>query len=287
MAISSWTGAARVAAAVYLLILLAGAGLLAWSARQERQVAVSVLGSGSRLSVLVAAGAARVLIVGGDDASAFANALAAARPFFSRRIDVLILTGDGGDLPAVSRAVGDLPARRVFALDGPLRAHLGALGLTTDQLIDRPLRINLPRSVVVAFDPGMGSNDTPQGWTATVEQAGTRLVFVSGDAPAPVDASAIVLGGQYNRAAMHGHSAPVVVVSAGAALANELHNDLAAAVPTPIWVLRVHEGEVAQLRFVDGGLALPSTARRLDPPASPVANTSASVTGSPVQTPVL
>jgi hypothetical protein len=272
--VTTWTGAARIAAGIYLVIVLAGAGFDAWSSRQERQVVVSVLGSGTRLSVLVSAGDARLLIAGGDDASAFANALAASRPFFSKRIDLLVLAGDRTDLPAASRAVNDVGARRIFVLDGPLREHLADLGLSSDRLVDRPIRIRLPRSVVVSLDPGSGPFDEPRVWSATVERGGTRLAVVSGGARPPDGVAAVILGGRYGSGALHGLDVPVLVVSAGAANGNKLRTDLAAMPSPPVWVIRVSLGQVARFRFVDGGLELPREAQPFarTPPATPAVN---------------
>ena len=269
---TAWGATARLAAAVYLAIVLAGGAVVARAHRHDDAITVSVLGAGSRLSVLVTAGEARLLIAGGDDASAFANALAGARPLFSNRVDLLVLVGDRGDLPAISRAVNDIPYRRVFVVDGPLRNHLADLGLGPDRLVRRPLTIRLPRSVVVTLEPGAAGADAAPAWTATIEHAGTRVAVVGGNGRVPDRAAAVVFGGRHDPDNLAGVRAPVLVVPAAAG--KELGTDPATSANPPDWIIRVAAGDAVPLRFVDGGLRLPDNARPFVPPASPEASRS-------------
>ena len=102
------SGKLRAAIVGLLAGLLVASLVTVVHARDYGQPALALLGSGDGLSVLVTTGDARLLVVGGSDPAAFANALADARPRSHPRIDLLV------ELPD-ARAV----ASRAWALARP------------------------------------------------------------------------------------------------------------------------------------------------------------------------
>src|SRR5262245_4282989 len=83
------------------------------------QPAVTILGSGHQLSVLVADGSARLLIASGDDPAAFGNALKSVRPLGGGRIDVLLLAGSTQDVTFLSRARRAASGRHIEVIGKP------------------------------------------------------------------------------------------------------------------------------------------------------------------------
>lgn len=194
-------------------------------ARDYAKPAITLLGSGDGLSLLVTTADARVLIAGGSNPAAFANAFADARPRTIPRIDLLI------ELPD-SRLV----ASRAWALARPS----AMLTLSTARRfedeppatpISAPMAIDLPGGVTVLADPGGGGDWSISiafggstalvvpAWSAAAGRADVALVVVAaGDgpttaprasavaAPAPAAAEDVVTHARGD--ALLGHIAP-------------------------------------------------------------------------------
>lgn len=271
------------AIALPLLILSAGLTLAVGAvwARAAEAPRVTVLGAGNRLSVLVTAGPARLLIATGDDPVAFGNALGQARPLTSRRLDIVLLAGQGRDLAVAAEARADEHAR-VVATIGPIPAD--PIGADVDRpprpVIDAPRRIRLSDDVSVTLDvavtPNPDADDVPDvAWRAVVRRGATTVVVLShGDAatefasPGPVAALVLVAG--QPEEALAAIDARALVVNAESIDGRELRQELAPRLADPLWAVRVFSGEAVDLEFVDGGLEIPRTTTQLlggTPPA--------------------
>lgn len=261
-----------------LLMGLVGAG---WAAAM-RAPRVVLLGSGARMSTLITAGDARLLIATGDDASAFQNALAAARHPTTPRIDVLLVTGRGDDLvvPAAIRHDRDV---RFAASLGPLSNAAGAIATAGDGLpvlpSPREIRLGAGVTVTIATVPGDEEQQGATHWRALVRHGATTVAIVSdGEAaaalpPAEPIAALVVVGGDPIDA-WRAIPAPVLATVGADRVASgkELRQEGAEVMRGrgPGWAIRVHPGEAVPLRFVTGGLEVPRDAAQ-PIPASPVA----------------
>lgn len=223
-----------------------------------------MLGAGSRLSILVTSGHARLLIASGSDAAAFGNALARARHPASRRLDIVVLAGTDADLPVASKAAHAFDGAELFAIDGPLVRHLDELGLSADRVIADRVRIRLPGGVDVTVGP---ARERDGNWSALVSHRRTRIAaFSHGEMAGELDdgASAVVLTNDYSEDVIPALPGKALVLPARSATLSELREDA----DDGFWALRISPGGAVRLTFGPRGLELPGEARRIDPSPS-------------------
>ena len=251
-----------VALVSYFAVTTAGLGLGAYWRHEDRAPSVTILGSGSRLSLLVVSGEARLLVAAGDDASAFGNALAQARHPTSRRIDVVVIDGDERSRAVAARVRRDYRDATTFVLDGDLSRALADLGLRPDDVIAARAHVALSPSLGVTVYPGSGDRE---GWRVEIRH-GSTLVEVTSGGPSPgitQEASVLVFTSRYDAASLAGSNARAVVLPVGATSIGELRSDTALA-GAPDYGVLVGDGEAVRLRFIEGGIELPSDAIALD-----------------------
>jgi hypothetical protein len=231
---------------------------------------VDVLGSGNRLSLLVTDGPARLLLATGDDPDQFNNALARFRPIFARRVDVLLMAGANRTLNVPVAANQDPYVRESFAL-GPIphSPESEALGRFSTFQTSQAITLGPNVTVMVETAYPMGANPAEEfpAWRATIARAESRIVVVSdGDAAAlfpPADPAAVlVVAGNDPAEAWETQPALALVTTSDAISGPAMRETFADASRSPEWTVRVFPGEALRLRFVDGGVAIPSDAAR-------------------------
>jgi hypothetical protein len=228
---------------------------------------IRVLGSGSRLSMLITSDSARVLIASGDDATAFGNALGRAKHLTSRRIDIVVIAGDASDIPVARHVRKHLHARQVFVMDGPLTAHLSDLGLGGDDVIAKSTRIRLPGGIDVTITPVSPDTGT---WSAVIQHGATTVVVGNAPSGSPDQSqkpAAVVFTDSADLDSPEIRSSSVIVLSSRAATPAKLR-DVFDSNETTLYALRVQPATTARLTFVDSGLRLDSTPLRLGLPVS-------------------
>jgi hypothetical protein len=227
---------------------------------------VALLGSGDRLSLLVADGPSRLILATGDDPIEFENALATFRPLFARRVDVLLLAGQGDSLLVPLRAHEDGRARTTFAL-ATLPSSPGYEALAATPILASPRRIQLSPSVAVSIETatplGTDPNDTAPFWRATIERGATRIVVLSdGEAaalfPPSLPASVLAISGSEPATAWGDAPAVTFVASADAISGPEMRSAFADSRQPPTWGFRVAPGEALRIRFTESGIEIPS-----------------------------
>lgn len=260
-----------VTAALVFLIGVIGctAGFALWL-RDLGAPQVDVLSAGNRLSLLITDGPARLLIATGDDPDQFDNALARFRPIFARRVDVLLIAGANRTLNVPLAAHEDPYVRESFAL-GPLprSPEADAFGPLTTFRSSQAITLgpNVTVTVETAYPIGADPNEEFPAWRATITRAESRIVVVSdGDAAAlfpPRDvASVLVVAGNNPADAWDAQPALALVASSDAISGPELRAAFTGVSRSPDWTVRVFPGEALRLRFVDGGVEMPSEAAR-------------------------
>ena len=254
--------------------LVTGAG--AWNTRAVSDPAVTVLGAGDRLSMLVTDGPARLLIAAGSDTSAFGNAWAQALPPLIRRVDVLFYSTDDRDAAVTSKALRDTRPRYSFPLAHP--------DSDREQSVARWERaVSLSEKTVVSLtvsNVASGQSEPqPPMWTATIAHQQTRVVFLSEPSAAslaskePISALVVSRGAPDKIAVSAAVIRPrAVVANAESANGRDLRQHLTKVVEEGIWTLGVHPGEIARLEFVAGGLRLPTSAIQIRASATPKAD---------------
>ncbi len=227
---------------------------------------VSILGAGNRLSLLVVDGPARLVIASGDDPIGFENALTRVRPIFARRVDVLLVAGSGETLLVPLAAYGDHHARMTSAL-APLPPSPESDAFGAISTLPGPRRIRVGPSVTVTVETQYPFGADPAvdfpAWRAIVEHGGTRVVVLSdGEAaalfPPANPASVLVVSGSDPVAGWTLSPAPALVTNAGTISGSDLRSAFTAAERPPAWGFRVFPGEALRLRFVPGGMEIPS-----------------------------
>lgn len=266
----------------FVIFLVAASGSVAAFALWVRELStpqVVLLGSGNRLSLLVIDGPARLLLATGDGPVDFENALTSARPIFARRVDVLLIAGSGSTLLVPLAARGDSHIRSATAL-APLPRSVEADAIGAIPSFASPQRIRLGPSVTVTVETalpfGADAEEDFPAWRATIEHGQTRVVVLS-DGPAaslfppPSAPSVLVISGADPAAAWD--LAPAVAFVANSEMIGgpELRDAFSASRRRPEWGYRVFPGEALRIRFVPGGIELPSE------PAQNLAGTPAGV----------
>jgi hypothetical protein len=256
---------------VFLLTFTAVAGLAVTWSRTAAEPRIILLGSGGAVSVLVTAGSSRLLIATGDNTTDFGNALDAALPPTIRRLDVLLVAGDGGVVPhalrtrdARYRAFIGLPNASV----GDLATDLGVDTLTA------PRRFQLAEGVIVTVnvDP-VTTTDDRTSWRATISRGETTIIVLSDGAdvanfePTGFISALVVARGQPDRALINAE-VHALLLSEEAARKPTWREEFARGRSPGLLVLPVANGQAATLRFVDRGLQIPAEAHPL-PTVSP------------------
>jgi len=252
-------------------MLLSGAATAAISVAWANDLAsprVTVLGAGNRLSLLVTAGEARLLIATGNDATHFGNALAQARHPTTRRIDILLVAGQGDDLIAPASIRNDASVRYAAAitpLDGAPAAFVTAGEGLPPLATPRRFRLNDEISVIVETHQSDAVGDTPAAaaWRVLVRRGATTVVVLSDGMaasafPSPGAVAAVVVAGENPPAAWSSMPAPILILGGSDVIeGRELRAAAKNILDEERWALRVHPGEALPLRFVESGLAVP------------------------------
>ena len=259
----------EVVATAILVFLIAAAGSVAAFAVWLQDLTapqVAILSSGNRLSLLVTDGPARLLLATGDNPIEYENALTHVRPIFARRVDVLLVAGSGSELRVPLAAHGDSHVRSATALAAlPRSAEAEAIGAIGS--FASPQRIRLGPSIAVTVETALpavaDAEEEFPSWRATVEHGATRVVVLSdGHAAAlfpPVSApSVLAISGADPAAAWDLSPAVAFVANAEMIDGPEMRAAFTESRRPPRWGYCVAPGEALRLRFVAGGVELPS-----------------------------
>jgi hypothetical protein len=267
-----------VALALFLVVAVGcGIAFADWL-RDFNTPQIVLLGSGNHLSLFVIDGPARLLLASGDDPIAYENALSRVRPLFARRVDVLLIAGNGRSLLVPVSAHGDHHVRTAIAL-APLAPSPESATLDGISTFTGPKRIHLGPTVSVTVETALpldaGSSETSPAWRATIERGETRVVVYSdGESAARFSpqppASVLVVSGQDPATAWGSTPAVAFIANAQAVSGPELRTALGGSGRPPQWRVRVAPGEALRLHFVPGGIELP-VERAQQPPGTPVA----------------
>jgi hypothetical protein len=245
-----------------------------------RRTRVILLGAGDRLSILVTAGDARLLLASGDDPTEFGNALGRVLRPSHDRIDMALVAGTGDDLRAAAIAAAHPDARSVGSV-APFPRSSDLPALVGVPFIGTPRRIYLgDATVTLEAAPANDEDGAVWAWRATIERGGSKILVLSdGEAanrfPAVAPASVLVVAGQDPMAGRAVDSAPVLALPDAAVPPARLREAATAGEPVPSTIVRVFPGEVVPLEFVDGGIALPGewTASLAEPLGNPSVRT--------------
>jgi hypothetical protein len=275
----NWQETVTTAALVFLVAAAGTVAAFTFWLQDLTAPQVVLLGSGNRLSLLVTDGPARLLLATGDSPIDYENALSTVRPIFARRIDVLLVAGSGSTLRVPLTARGDAHVRSVTALAPlPLSAEAEAIGPIAS--FSSPQRVRLGPSTQVTVETALafGADTDAEfpAWRATVEHGETRVVVLS-DGPAaalfpPATApSVLAVSGADPAAAWDLSPAVAFVANADLIDGPDMRAAFTGSRRPPQWGYRVSPGEALRLKFVPGGVELPSE------PAHDLAGTPASV----------
>jgi hypothetical protein len=262
----SWRDVVTTALVVFLIAFAGCVATFGFWLQDLSAPQVAFLGSGNQLSLLVSDGPARLLLATGDSPIDYQNALTQVRPIFARRVDVLLLAGSGSTLLVPQTAASDAHVRIATAL-APLPESPEAEALGPVSVFSTPRRIRLGPSVQVTVETalpfGMDPDEEFPAWRVTVERGETRIVVLSdGGAAAlfPPDAGASVLAvsGDDPAAAWELSRGVAFVANAEAIGGPEMRSAATESRRPPEWGFRVFPGEALRLRFVPGGVELPS-----------------------------
>jgi hypothetical protein len=227
---------------------------------------MALLGSGNRLSLFVSDGPARLVLATGDDPIGYENALARFRPLFARRLDVLLVAGSGRALLAPVTAMDDRHVRSSAALAPlPSSPESDALGNISAYLAPKTIRLGPTIAVTVetALPFGADPKETFPAWRATIQHGETRVVVLSDGEAATLftrdePAAILVVSGQDPAAAWKLFPAVALIANADAIAGPELRATISGSRQPPRWGFRVASGEALRVRFVPGGVELPT-----------------------------
>ena len=263
---SSWQEIVLTAALVFLVAAAGAVAAFTFWLQDLTAPQIALLGSGHQLSVLVTDGPARLLLATGDSTIDYENALTQVRPIFARRVDVLLVAGSGSTLRVPLAAQGNSHVRNVTALAPlPQSAEADAIGAVAS--FSSPQRIRLGPSTQVTVETALpfgadADTDFP-AWRATVEHGETRVVILS-DGPAAAlfppasSPSVLAVSGADPAAAWDLSPAVAFVANADMIDGPDMREAFTGSRRPPQWGYRVAPGEALRLKFVAGGVELPS-----------------------------
>lgn len=227
---------------------------------------IQVLGSGDAVSILITASQSRMLIVTGNDRTAFGNAIDRATRGVGNAPDILVVVGSGDLLAAPANALELFYPNGRYAghpidtseLDEPRMSNLEALPAN-------PVRVTLADQVAVVFESKSApDDDDTYAWRATVSHLSSRVAIVSeGDHVSLFDwsspVSALVVAGNVSSSPFDVSGAQVIVGAASELDPNDADvQEWRAGNSTPLRVVPVRPGDLATLTFEVGGLDLTS-----------------------------
>jgi hypothetical protein len=262
----SWREIVVTSALVFLIGFLGCIAAFAIWLQDLNGPQIAILGSGNRLSLLVIDGSARLVIATGDDPIEYENALSRVRPIFARRVDVLLVAGSDASLLVPLAAHGDRHVRTTTAL-APLPPSPESTAFGVIPAFSAPRRIQLGPAVDVVVETAFPFGADPAtefpAWRATIEHGQSRVVVLSDGEAASVfppgePASVLVVSGEDPVAAWDVDPAVALVANADAIGGPELRSAFTQDLRPPEWVFRVFPGEALRLRFIPGGVEIPS-----------------------------
>jgi hypothetical protein len=262
----AWRQVALTSLLVFAIVAIGCAAAFGFWLQDFTTPQVVLLGSGDRLSLLVADGPARLILATGNDPIEYENALAAFRPLFARRVDVLLLAGQEESLRVPLRARADSHARAMFVLSTP-PALPGYEALSDTPLLASPRRIQLSATIAVSIETAMplgaDPDETAPYWRATIERGDTRIVVLSdGEAaaffPPGLPASVLAVSGRAPAAAWGDAPAMTFVANADAISGPEMRSAFTDSRQPPAWGFRVAPGEALRIHFTKDGIEIPS-----------------------------
>ncbi len=234
-------------------------------AADMRTPGVAVLGSGSRLSLLVTAGDARLLLATGDDPVALKNALDLARHPTTRRLDVLLVAGQSRDLQAPAAIADSEHARFMARIGLPSDRSLppSLQGLPTIP-VERRFRLPEDIEILVRWEPA-DTNDSAPMWVAMISHDNSSIAVLSeGDAATLLGSvaavNAVIVAGSEPLDALRSVSTGAIVTTESAVTGKELRQSAAAMAGHAVWGVRVYPGEAVRLTFADGAVTVPPDA---------------------------
>jgi hypothetical protein len=268
----------QLAAAAFLLAVIAfGAINLLWE-QEYAEPRVSVLGSGDRLSALITSGHARVLLATGNDPAAAANALGRVRHPTLPRLDVLIAAGEGIELAVPASLAGNPDTRLDLAIspiEGEYAAQLGGA-----RTVSSPRVLDLPDGMTVTLENATVSSATGgAAWRVTVQRGNSRVILLSngddaGLFPPAGTPNVLVVAGANPLDGWGEYPAPLLAFGDAALAPDDLRDSVDTDADGPDWAVRVFPGEAVSFRFTSGAVeADPSAAVRLVPDLTPSGGT--------------
>ncbi len=175
----SWSRLLELTLFIFLLALGGTTVATASWARDFAQPRATLLGTDRGISVLVTAGAARVLIVNGTDSAALGNAVSKARHPGLDRLDLMIVSGNSAAAELVPRAVEILNPRAVMSVGSV--ASLFGTSIVPIKVVEHSTEIELPEGVTIAIEvwPAADGENDDVTWSATIERGGASIYWVS------------------------------------------------------------------------------------------------------------
>lgn len=271
--VSRWIRDLIVCLAVALLTGTAVTGAVPALARNNHGDRIVMLGAGNTLSVLVTSGSTRLLLATGSSRTDFANAFEAAMPFGIRRIDVVLVAGYGTNLVVPSRALDQLDPPFAAAVH-PLAAGDAARHFPAGPPapLDGSTRIRLGDRVSLTLETATttGSENARLNWRALIQRGRTTVAVLSSAEAyddfawsVPLSALIVVDGSidSVDELAAAAVAGPAIGMDADRLRAMSANS-------TVRYAIEVRPAAAIEMRFVEGGLRLPSSAQRIELSAS-------------------
>jgi hypothetical protein len=243
-----------------------GIGLIGTSAigaswlRNDGRPSLTVLGCGRSLSVLLASGGARLLLLSGTDVTDFGNALSSARYPILDRIDLLLVPGQSPDTQLVNQALRETDARNVYTI-GPALELLDA-GIPVDCALTATHSISLPGKTEITVVVESRSDGADLDWSMLVRWRTHRLLVDPGGSIDGLRAGTrgastwIRTSGAFNSDEIQEIAPSSIIVAATAMDGPEMREVLRQS-GRRVFGYRVHGGDNARLELAAEGLRLP------------------------------
>lgn len=269
----SWKRTLELVAFFFLVAL--GATTIATTAwaRDYATPRATLLGSDRGVSLLVTAGAARVLIVNGTDPASLGNAVSRARHPGLDRLDLMIVSGNGAAAQLAPRAIELLSPRVVMTVGSS--ASLSESSYVAARIIQHPTVIELPDGVTITIEvwPAADGENDDVTWSARIDRGDASIFWVSDredllqdSMPGEVDVTIVGRGAPAADSPLPNSR---VIVTAGESISGpDLRSIVLDTIGPDAQTLRIFAGEVTRIELDLEGIRTVSGANAV---ASPIA----------------
>ncbi len=168
-----------IGAAAFAGGLALSGGVSALLLNSERSASLTMLGSGSGMSVLVSSGRSRLLFLNGSDPADFGNALRRAQTPLLKRVDIVIVANELAGATFVRASLDQIDYEHLYVI-GDERNLLDA-GIVVEKSVADKMSVELPGALSIDLNVRRDAETGDASWIAHLTQEQRCAAVAWGD----------------------------------------------------------------------------------------------------------